>query len=339
MKDHDIELLKKFLDRRCSDEEQADVQMLLQQEESQHVLEELIAAQSAADWNATSKADPEQQPLINRWKLHLQQRIAQEAQNRSKRLRMHRWRQVAAVIVGVLFMAGVSFVGYKQMVPKRAVIEQRNTGGGPIKYVLPDSTSVYLAAGSELRYPAQFSGGTREIHLNGEAFFDVTPDATKPFVIHTGNVRTRVLGTSFRVTAFDSTAVEVAVASGRVQVTDHQSEEPRALALLTKGQKVHYDAVRGSVRKGLVDAASLENWASGEVYFDGQELDKILASLQRIYGVAFRLEDPRLAAVRLNATFSATEPLDDVMEMLAFVGKFTYRYDSQQQVMILYHTP
>jgi len=225
------------------------------------------------------------------------------------------------------------------MTPNRIYLEQYNASGAPIKYLLSDGTAVYLAAGSHISYPQIFLEDAREVVLDGEAFFDVTPNRTKPFIIHTGDVQTQVLGTSFRISSFDKAKIEIAVATGKVQVTDHQSGKSESLAVLTKGQKIRYNTVSRVLQKEQTDVASLEQWASGEVYFDGQQLQEITQSLERIYGATFRFEHPGLGTNRLSATFSATEPLESVMEMLAFVGKFKYHYDRQHQVITLYDKP
>lgn len=339
MKDRDIELLKKFLDHRCSQEERQHVQQLLQRAENIRVLDELMAEQSAIDWERGGDTDPEQQFIIERWKLLLRYRIAQEAKSRSKLLWMGRLHRVTAAAVAILFVAAIYLVGYKRMAPTISYVEHHNTSGTPVKYSLPDSTLVYLAAGSRLRYPQQFLRDTREILLNGEAFFDVTPDSTKPFIIYTGNVQTRVLGTSFRITAFESKSIEVAVASGKVEVKHHRSGASKTLALLTKGQKVSYEPTSGLIQKGQVNVTLLEQWVKGEVFFEGERLGTITESLQRLYGVAIRFEQPELATYRLSATFMATESLESVMDMLSFVGKFGYRFDRQRQVINIYARP
>lgn len=334
MNDYPTGLLKKFLDNRCSPEELEQVRLLLQHPENSELLDSLIAGQAAADWEATGYANEELQPTVARWKKQLNERIYRQSGGNVKHLWIRKLRIAAAVIAGVLLLGGIAFRSLKNTVP--TYVQQRNPGGVPVKYILPDSTEVHLAAGSQIRYPVRFSENKRVIFLEGEAFFDVKPDPEKPFIIQTGEVHTRVLGTSFRITAFKGALLEVAVATGKVQVTDHQKGQLRELAVLSQGRKVSYNPVNGSVEQKAVDPASLEKWATGEVYFEEQRLDSITDVLQRIYGVELRLEQSTLAISRVSAAFSATEPLESVMEMLAFVGKFQYSYDMEKQLYTLY---
>ncbi|QJB32124.1 FecR domain-containing protein [Chitinophaga oryzae] len=333
MKEHPTELLKKFLDNRCSPEELEQVQQLLQLPENSELLDRLMAGQSAADWEHTGYADEQLLPTVERWKAQLNERIRQQSGGKVKQLRARRLRNIAAVMAGILVLSGISYRGLKNKRMHPAYVEQRNPGGAPVRYLLPDSTQVHLAAGSRMRYPAQFSGSKREVFLEGEAFFDVKQDAKNPFIIRTGDVYTEVLGTSFRITAFEAAPLEVAVASGKVQVTDPQKGQ---LAVLTKGRVVSYNAASGVVEQHTVDPSSLEKWTTGEVYFEETHVDRIAEELQRIYGVKIRFQQPALATIRVSAAFSASEPVAGVMQMLAFVGKFQYNYDSEKKLYTLY---
>src|SRR5207248_3097180 len=85
--------------------------------------------------------------------------------------------------------------------------------------VLPDSSTVVLHAGSRLLFPEAFSVNTREVTLVGEAYFDIVHREAQPFIIHTGQLKTTVLGTAFNIRAYDSSQeVMVSVTKGRVRV-------------------------------------------------------------------------------------------------------------------------
>src|SRR6202000_336004 len=87
---------------------------------------------------------------------------------------------------------------------------------------LSDSTIVYLGPDSKINFPGRFNGKTRELNLEGEAFFQVKKDHQHPFIIHTGDVSTTVLGTSFKITAFKGEPLTVSVATGKVRVDEKQ---------------------------------------------------------------------------------------------------------------------
>lgn len=329
-------LLKKFLENRCSPSELKQVRELLERPENRQLLDNLIEEQAAADWEATGYAGEDLQPVMEQWKKQLNERIYSQQGGRIKMLWPRRLRSVAAVAAGIVFFGVIAFWALKNSVTDPIYMVQQNTDGLPVKYLLPDSSKVYLAAGSQIRYRQDFSGDTREVILEGEAFFDVIPDPKKAFIICTGNIQTKVLGTSFRVTAYKGLFLEVAVASGKVQVTDNKKNVSKKTTLVTKGNKLTYDPVNGAVVLGTTNPASLLKWTKGEVFFEDQQLDRITEELHRIYGAQFRFEQPGLKTSRVSSAFSATEPLGNVMEMLAFVGKFRYRYDGEKKLYTIY---
>jgi transmembrane sensor len=108
------------------------------------------------------------------------------------------------------------------------------------EYILPDGSVVALNSNSKLVFPKQFKGDTREVTIEGEAFFDVKPNAEKPFIINAGNAQVKVVGTSFNVCAYPETeTVEVVVETGKVQVISKNNELTARLneVFLVPGEK------------------------------------------------------------------------------------------------------
>ena len=136
--------------------------------------------------------------------------------------------KIAAVLV-VLF--GLWFVAAKQfVVPKNDVLSFK-TGNVVAEKTLSDGTKISLNKNSFITYPKTFEGNTREINLEGEAFFEVHHDAAHPFIIHTQGTNVQVLGTSFNIRAYNA-QVQVVVRTGRVRFSKNNAE-----VILEKGQK------------------------------------------------------------------------------------------------------
>ena len=94
------------------------------------------------------------------------------------------------------------------------------------EYTLPDGSVVALNSNSKLVFPKQFNGDTREVTIEGEAFFDVKPNPEKPFIINAGKAQIKVVGTSFNVSAYPETeTLEVVVKTGKVQVISKNIDE------------------------------------------------------------------------------------------------------------------
>ena len=126
---------------------------------------------------------------------------------------------------------------------------------------LPDSSVVILSDDSRLDYPAAFADSSRDVYLNGEGYFDIVPNPGKPFFVHTGNIVTVVLGTSFDIMAYPADGIiQVTVAQGRVRVLNGDKE----LGLLTDNQQISFDTGTEQYELGQVDTSRLIAWKPEE---------------------------------------------------------------------------
>ena len=187
---------------------------------------------------------------------------------------------------------------------------------------LADGTHVVLQANSRLDYPENFTGRAREVILSGEAYFDVAHDSQKPFIIHTGRVRTTVLGTAFNISAPpDGKKIIVSVTRGKVKVEDDQT----LLAVLTPDQQVTYIPVTAVISKDIVNANSLvTDWTKHEMMFEGQSFEEVAAMLGRRYGVDIRFKTEALKRCTIKAFFNGTETLDKVLDILCVISNAGY---------------
>lgn len=147
------------------------------------------------------------------------------------------------------------------------------------RVILPDGTSVTLNAGSYLRYPREFITDVRRIEMNGEAFFEVTRDEEKPFLIHTKDADVKVLGTSFNVKAFDmDEQLTVSVQTGKVQV-----DLPEAMMRLLADEQFVMDKTKGEFQKRNEDARLSTVWIKGGLYFNRTPIRTVVNELVRMY--------------------------------------------------------
>ena len=147
------------------------------------------------------------------------------------------------------------------------------------RIILPDGTSVTLNAGSYLRYPREFITDVRRIEMNGEAFFEVTRDEEKPFLIHTKDADVKVLGTPFNVKAFDmDEQLTVSVQTGKVQV-----DLPEAMMRLLPDEQFVMDKTKGEFQKRNEDARLSTVWIKGGLYFNRTPIRTVVNELVRMY--------------------------------------------------------
>jgi ferric-dicitrate binding protein FerR (iron transport regulator) len=181
---------------------------------------------------------------------------------------------------------------------------------------LPDGTQVSLNSSSRLTYPKQFSGKTREVHIEGEAFFDVKPDASNPFVITAGNARIKVLGTSFNVNARpgDKT-VEVVVKTGKVQVACQGSSQTVESLILVPGERGVLYNDNNQLVKSWNENPNVTAWKTNELVFDKTSLREVIVNLEKVYHTEIQLSDPSLNELVLTAHFD-NQPVDFVLEVI-----------------------
>jgi ferric-dicitrate binding protein FerR (iron transport regulator) len=184
-------------------------------------------------------------------------------------------------------------------------------------YRLADGTTVTLAPESELRLPPDFDRRTRDVWLRGAASFEVEPAREKPFIVHTSEALTQVIGTHFGVRSYaDEPDVEVVVSHGAVALR-LASDSASAGVTLGPGQLGRVTASgRLEVVNG-VDASRMLQWTSGKLSFESASLRTVAKELERWYGLTVAVPDSALAARRVSATLPLEPPLGRILDMFA----------------------
>ncbi len=226
-------------------------------------------------------------------------------------------RVAASVLLALALGSAGYFIGIKQH--RTAVFTEVISNEDHVLkgITLPDGTQVSLNCSSRLTYPKQFSGKTREVNLEGEAFFEVMPDASQPFVISAGNAQIKVLGTSFNVCAKpgDKT-VEVVVETGKVEVACPAT--PSSLQeglILVPGEKGMLYNDNNQLIKSLNNNPNATAWKTNELLFDKTSLREVIADLEKVYHTEIQLSDPSLNELVLTAHFN-NQPLDFILEVI-----------------------
>ncbi|MBC9930171.1 FecR family protein [Chitinophaga qingshengii] len=325
-------LLQQFLDGRCSEEERRQVAILLETPEGRAILDELMRRREMMAWDYPPEENEEMQELLRRRQQEMQQRIAVHEGKRSRTIDWRKSLRYAAIWGGLMILSGLALWKSGKGRTDIHYVEMTNPNGVPARHVLPDSTVVYLAAGSRLKYPDTYPQTGRSIELQGEAFFDVKQDKAHPFTILTGTMLTRVLGTSFRITAYDGKEQEVIVATGKVSVSMVQQEKVTELAQLTAGRKITYHPATGEAVPGMADISHMEQWMAGDLMLADMTMGEVATILERRYGVTFRFANTNAAKHMVSGTFSAASSLMEVLDMLGFVGKFSYRLSADGKI-------
>lgn len=222
------------------------------------------------------------------------------------------WKVAASLALFIAAGLGVYFYTMRNSAQPAAVAYTvSRTTADQQTVTLPDGSVVTLNANALLRYPTTFAGATREVYLEGEAFFSVAREAAHPFIIHTGALTTQVLGTSFNVRSA-ADAVTVSVATGKVQV----SHGHKAHILLPDDQLV-YDVHRRTARRGKADLVAALAWMQRVLVFEDLSLEEAAKKLQEAYGVRVVLENAALRRCVITGRYT-NQPLEKVLKAVAY---------------------
>ncbi len=236
---------------------------------------------------------------------------------------LKRWRYAAAA---ALLLAGALVMAYlwRTEADKPVAGHYVAALGQRQEIRLEDSSVVVLFPGSTLDIPADFNGRERNVMLNGRAFFQVAHQAAKPFAVKSGQLLTRVLGTSFEVNATDATHT-VTLLTGKVGIS-HGSED---IAQLTPHQRMLFDTRTRGIRIERVDAAQATAWVGGELAYDLEPLGSICRDMESWFGVTITIENDHLLNKKITTSFG-DEPVTDVLDLLARTAGFGYRVEGNQ---------
>ena len=198
--------------------------------------------------------------------------------------------------------------------------------------VLHDGTHVWLNAESSIRFPAAFKGNSREVEITGEAYFEVSKDASKPFIVHAANTSVEVLGTHFNVMAYSNEpALLTTLLEGSVKV------RTKAQSLLLKPGEQGVSKANGELK--LVPEADTEMaiaWKNGEQVFRNTPLTAILRSAERWYDVNFVFND----AIPASITFSGQVPrgvtLSELLKVLE-TNNLHFTINATERTVIVTH--
>ncbi|RYY33490.1 MAG: DUF4974 domain-containing protein, partial [Sphingobacteriaceae bacterium] len=199
-------------------------------------------------------------------------------------------------------------------------LEVTAVNGNITNVVLGDGTKISLNGGSKLKYPDTFRGNLREVSIEGEAFFDVAHDADKPFIVHTGDISTHVLGTSFNIKAYaDEQLLKVDVVSGKVGIVPSGNVEFKTV-FLTPAEGIVYNKDKRTISKSSnVDVDVLTKWKEGKLVFKKSPLPEVIKTLHRKFNYSIKADD-NLSGCFISADFTNV-PLKDIMAVIAKLVK------------------
>lgn len=187
--------------------------------------------------------------------------------------------------------------------------------GKDYELVLSDGTVVLLNADSKITFPTRFAGENRTVKLVGEAYFKVSKNKHRPFIVETGNLYTKVLGTEFNLKAYPHSDVNVTLIKGSVAVNAEGKE-----VMLKPGQNAEYSEDK-DIEVTTVDTEGYIQWKDGYFYFDNVPLIDVVRDLGRWYNVNIEIRNNSLMSYRLHFIASRKASIKEFVDNL---NEFNY---------------
>lgn len=221
-------------------------------------------------------------------------------------------------------------------------IRQSGAADSPVQYAemevqygqtghifLFDGTEVWLNSGSKLKYPNKFNAQSRDVQLEGEAYFKVTHNAHLPFKVKTKAMEVEVLGTSFNVSAYnDEAKVDVVLEEGKVKLNQLNGTE---IGLLKPGEQASLNTDSHQLLVSKVNTKLYTNWKDGRLEFKGEALGEVALKLERWYNVSINIQDPALADYRISGTVLRNKPVQQIIQAFEFLAPIRTEYIAKQQ--------
>jgi transmembrane sensor len=237
------------------------------------------------------------------------QRRVKKSESAPSKIKGFGWWRIAA---SILIVAGAAWFTSTLLEKVSAEPEMLNIASiSEVKRdTLPDGSVAVLNKHSEISYPARFKGKTRKIKLRGEAFFNITPDKEKPFIIDVNDVQVKVVGTSFNIRSVNG-LTEVIVETGIVQVM-----KGNEVIELKAGERISLETVDTTSQKEKSDDKLYNYYVSRTFVCDNTPLWKLVEKLNEAYGENIRIGREELRKLPLTVTFD-DESLDVILGIIS----------------------
>lgn len=286
-------------------------------------------AETVVDW-----LDADEKHVREFMSLHKLYDISVLNQSPRKHLRRHRstpWRRLITELVRIaaiaLLLIGGKFL-FESLHHTETPLRYQTLyvpSGQRVELILPDSTKVWLNAHSRLVYPVTFQENGREVELDGEAYFDVRHNESSPFVVKTGKMDIRVLGTEFNVSAYSELPeFEIALLKGHIEL---KSKEVSRMYPMQAGEQVWYKEGRYVVSR--IENMDYFKWKEGLLCFNNQPIEEIIDKLCLYYDVRIEVGSQSFLKERYSGKFRVKDGVEQVLKVLQLEHTFTYTKDTE----------
>jgi len=317
-------LFQQYFDKKCTQAEKAELFDMFRHAEHDEALRHLIEETWDKDLPRYGQSGKAARRMLDRI-LHRDKAAGQRYFN-IKRNRAIRY-AAAAALFGVIAAIWLSHRPHAK--PQQIdTIAQATPAQGDKYLTLPDGSKVLLHKNAHIDYPAVFEGSNREVYLKGEAYFDIKAGQA-PFIVHTGNIRTTVLGTAFNIDEQDKHII-VTVTRGKVKVENDRGD----FSILKRDEQAMVDIRDNRITKVQVDANAIIAWKKPYILFNDVTMREAADELERRFNVTITLDNSSLENCNVTASFMAQESLEQIMRILTKINNMDYKFIDSSKIIV-----
>ena len=245
------------------------------------------------------------------------------------------YQKIAAILLIPMMGIGIYYLTENQNSASVQYTETIAPRGQKSRIVLSDGTKVWLNSDTKIRYPGQFSANQRDIYLEGEAFFEVTRNEHKPFLVHTSGPDVKVVGTKFNVKAYnDENLVETSLFEGKVDLllpaagSGHPEKK-----ILNPGQSVVYSQLTHELTPVRFPQDEIDGWKKNQLIFKDDTFSKLVRKIERWYNVEMIYNEKQFDNRRLTVELYEGERLEKLMDILSLALSVDYKYEKGKIIL------
>lgn len=267
------------------------------------------------------QVSPEVDEMAEKMKEEIRDLVNRKIDRRKRRLMIINTVSIAASILLILGIFITYIYTSNHYTPKDSFVKVEAGKNERIHFSLSDGTTVYLNSNSSLVYPSKFKKN-REVTLTGEAYFEVTHDKERSFIVKAGELNVLVHGTRFNVQSFRKFKnIEVTLLEGKVGVTVDNSQDEM---LLLPGRQAVYDKLKNQITERVVDVDLYTSWVNKNYVFDQKPFEEIATTLENRFNVKVIIASEKLKKMKFTGEFKAGEKLEDILNVFAFDKRIEY---------------
>jgi ferric-dicitrate binding protein FerR (iron transport regulator) len=245
--------------------------------------------------------------------------------SKQKKIKIINFISRVAALLFIPLLAAALYL-YSRQVESSEMLTLSTQRGEQTSVILPDGSKVWLNVDTKLSYPVNFGIKSREIEVEGEAYFEVKKNEKLPFEVTSGNIRTKALGTSFALSAYrDAAEINSSLISGSVEVNYGNGNRT-----LKPGQQLIYYRNSATINVQPFDESDVLAWKNEELVFRLTPFDKIIFQLEKWYNVDFVYNPRAFRSETLTVKFEKSETLENILRVMAKANGFRYKIKGKE---------